>query len=786
PLSPGQRQMWALYQLGGPSPADAGADGASGGAAGSVAYNVPSVLRLEGPLDHEAFTAAWGDLIARHEILRTVYRDGANGPESVLLEAGVLDEPGAGRVSLRTVEPSGLESAIRETVAIPFDLTAECPVRVTVLSTGPAAHAVVITVHHIAVDEWSWKLLLTELDLAYAARIDGRAPEFAGPAPQYADFAAWQREYLADDDAPHGARRQLEFWREQLGGAPATSAFPTDRPREGALSGDGAIVRLDLDADRTRRLHALAREHNLTVFMALHAALAVLVSRHGNGPDVVIGTPTSMRTDATLADTIGYFLNTLALRTRVEPELTVAEYLARVRSGDLDAYDRLDVPFAAVVESVRPDRLPGVSPLFQVMMVCLTGDANVARSRLAGLTGSVEYVGTRTAKFDISFNFHDLGDRVRGIIEYSTDLFDESGVRLLGDRLLEVLDQMAADPARRLGMLEVLPATERAAQLQRCAGPSPEIGVATIADLLAEQAARTPDRTALVFGSGAGQERLTFAELDSRVSRLARMLLARGAGPERVVALGLPRSPQMVVALFAVLRAGAAYVPLELEHPDERLTELITDSHAMLLVTDTATGARLAGTGVTRLPVDDPGVMAELADLSGANLTDDELGTFAPSNPLRGEFPAYVIYTSGSTGRPKGVVTPFKGLTNMLVNHREEIFGPTVEQAGGRVLRIAHTVSFAFDMSWEELLWLVEGHEVHVCDEVLRRDAEALVAYCDTHRIDSVNVTPTYAHHLFEAGLLEDGDSRHRPVLVLLGGEAVPESVWSRLRDTDG
>jgi amino acid adenylation domain-containing protein len=762
PLSPGQRQMWALYQLGGPS----------------VAYNVPSVLRLEGTLDHDAFAAAWGDLIARHEILRTVYRDGPDGPESVLLDPDV----GASRVTGRTVDPAGLEAAIQEAVAVPFDLTAECPLRVTVLSTGPNTHAVVITTHHIAVDEWSWKLLLTELEPAYAARLDGRAPEFAAPAPQYADFAVWQREYLADDDADHGARRQLDFWREQLRGTPATSGFPTDRPREGLLTGNGATLRLDLDAERTRRLHQLARDHNMTVFMVLHAALAVLLSRHGNGPDAVIGTPTSLRTDATLADTIGYFLNTLALRARAEPDLTVADYLAAVRTADLDAYDRLDVPFADVVESVRPDRVPGVSPLFQVMLVCLTGDANFARSRLAGLDGAVSYVGTRTAKFDMSFNFHDLGGQVRGVIEYSTDLFDEAGVAMLGQRLLTVLDGLAADPARRLGTLEVLPPAERAGQLERCAGSAPDLGEATIADLLGEQAARSPDRTALVFGP----ERLTFADLDTRVSRLARVLRARGAGPERVVALGLPRSVEMVVALFAVLRAGAAYVPLELEHPDERLADLVADSHALLLVTDTATGARLAGTGIPQLVVDHPDTAAELAAAPGTPLTDDELGVFARSNPLRGEFPAYVIYTSGSTGRPKGVVTPFRGLTNMLVNHRTEIFGPTTALAGGRVLRIAHTVSFAFDMSWEELLWLVEGHEVHVCDEELRRDAESLVAYCDAHEIDSVNVTPTYAHHLFEQGLLDDGPGRHRPVLVLLGGEAVPESVWTRLRDTDG
>ncbi|WP_425569252.1 amino acid adenylation domain-containing protein, partial [Pseudonocardia xishanensis] len=284
--------------------------------------------------------------------------------------------------------------------------------------------------------------------------------------------------------------------------------------------------------------------------------------------------------------------------------------------------------------------------------------------------------------------------------------------------------------------------------------------------------------TAVVFGA----ERVSFAELDVRVSRLARLLRARGVGPEVVVALGLSRSVEMVVALFAVLRAGAAYLPLELEHPTERLLGLVADAGAAVLVTDDASRARFAGAGVEQVLVDSP----ELGWLSGEPLSAEELGDFAPGCAGRLERPAYVIFTSGSTGRPKGVVTPYRGLTNMLVNHRAEIFAPSVELAGGRVLRIAHTVSFAFDMSWEELLWLVEGHEVHVCDEQLRQDAEALVAYCDAQEIDCVNVTPTYAHHLFAAGLLEDGPGRHRPVLVLLGGEAVPEAVWGRLRDAEG
>jgi non-ribosomal peptide synthetase component F len=337
-----------------------------------------------------------------------------------------------------------------------------------------------------------------------------------------------------------------------------------------------------------------------------------------------------------------------------------------------------------------------------------------------------------------------------------------------------VLDRLTADLDAPAGRLDPLPAAERAALERHWAGSRVPVPEETIAGLLAEQAARTPEATALVFGDLA----VTYAELDDRVDRVARLLLSRGAGPERIVALGLPRSIDMVVALFAVLRAGAAYLPLETDHPDDRLAATLEDARPLLVLSTAAVAARLDGAvpGTPRVLLDDPAVAAELAALPGGPVTADERGPFSM------EHPAYVIYTSGSTGRPKGVVTPYRGLTNMQINHRAEIFGPAVASAGGRRLRIAHTVSFAFDMSWEELLWLVEGHEVHVCDEELRRDAEALVAYCDAHRVDVVNVTPTYAHLLIEQGLL-DG---HRPPLVLLGGEAVPPALWSVLRDTEG
>ncbi len=693
-LSAGQRQMWALHRL---------TDDQYSDDQHSAVYNVPAVLRLRGPLDVDALVVAWCDVITRHEILRTVYRDGPAGPEGVVLGPEVART----RIVRERAATDDLDARVAAAVTHPFDLTVECPVLVTLLELSPDDHVLVVTLHHIAVDEWSWRLLLQDLGQAY------QAEELPAPAVQYADFAAWQHEFLGDPASAVSADRQLEFWRKALQGAPQECTFPADRPRPAAPSRAGGTVPVEIGADLTAALHRVAREHDVTVFMLLHAALAVLLARHGNGSDVVVGTPISTRLDPALDDAIGYFLNTLALRVDVSSEKTLAELLATVRAADLEAYDRPDVPFADVVDAVGPDRAPGLSPLFQVMLVCLSGDANYTLPELAGLDVTADYVGTGTAKFDASFNFHDSPDLLTGMIEYSADLFDEATVSRLAARYVEVLRAFATAPASRVGSVDVLAPADRDRAITQT--PLPD---ATVAELLAERAALCPGRTALVFGD----ERVSFAELDELVNRLARVLLARGVGPERVVALGLPRSVEMVVALFAVLRAGAAYVPLELDHPDDRLAEILRESGAELLVTDAVAGQRFSG--VPQLRVD------ELPEASGEPLTAEELGRFAPGTPGRLDHPAYVIFTSGSTGRPKGVVTPFVGLTNMQVNHREKIFAPTVAAAGGRVLRVAHTVSFAFDMSWEELLWLVEGHEVHVCDEQLRRDAEQLVAYC--------------------------------------------------------
>ncbi|MFC9328959.1 amino acid adenylation domain-containing protein [Kitasatospora sp. NPDC057015] len=747
PLSHAQRRMWFLQNLD-----DSGA-----------AYNVPLVVRVSGPLDLDALRAAVRTVSERHESLRTVFTEQGGRVFQQVLDAD-------GTVHVVASAEERLAADVQAAVRYGFDLAVERPLRVTVLELGPADHALVLLFHHIAGDEWSMLPFIDDLTAAYGAHTAGPTPARAPLPVQYADYTLWQEDLLGTGDDPQSLQnRQISYWRQALAGLPEELALPTDHPRTPAAGYRGDTVHARVGPEVYRGLRDAARATGTTTFMVLQAAVATLLHRLGAGTDIPLGAPVAGRSDTALDGLVGFFVNTLVLRNDLAGDPTFAELLTRTRDTDLAAFAHQDLPFDRLVEAVNPPRVPGRHPLFQVMLGYQHNDG--AAGRLLGLESRILPFELGAAKFELDFNFEETSsaEEIDIAFEYAADLYDRSTAEALVERLLTVLAQVAADPARRIGALDVLTERERGLILGEWADTARELPDASVADLLAERAALVPDETALVFGT----DTWTYAQLDARVNKLARLLTAHGAGPEKVVALGLPRSLDMVAALFAVLRAGAAYLPLELDYPRERLAFMVEDANPVCLVTDaTALGRMPEHPGL--LLLDAPAVQQELASLPGTPYTV----------PYRPDAPAYVIFTSGSTGRPKGVVTPYHGLTNMQLNHREAIFDPVVAAADGRRLRIAHTVSFSFDMSWEELLWLVEGHEVHVLDEALRRDAEALSAYCAEHRIDVINVTPSYAQALVEQGLLDE--DRHRPVLVLLGGEAVAETLWTTLRDTPG
>ena len=746
PLSPLQEGLLFLADL------DTGA--------GTASYVSQDTFELDHRLDADRLARAGDALVATNPTLRAAFVTDVTDRPLQVIRTG-LRVP-VTETDLTHLDPAAAAARADELAAedrgARFDLDRPPLYRIHLLRLPEERDRLLLTQHVLLADGWSRGLMLGRFFAFYDALGRSSTVDLTPPAGRYRDFLAWLGEQDAD-----AARRA---WRTAL----ADLAEPSLIAGPAATDESGAVEFVDVEppAEFGDRLAELARHRGVTLNTVLNAALALTLGTALGRADVVFGTTVAGRPPEVpdLGNVIGLFLNTVPVRIRLDPTETVAQLLARVQDERtaLLAHEYLGLG-EIQAEAGHPQLF---DTLYVLQNFADTTDA-ATRDEIGARLGIVEADGIDATHYPLTLMVAP-GPPLRLTVEFRPDLLDRATADALAARFLAFATLLTADPRRRVGTLAAeLPGEAAAREARWRRDEHPQLD-ATVADLLGEQAAHTPDATAVV----AGPVRLTYAELDAAVDRLARVLLRRGAGPEQVVALGLPRSADTVVALFAVLRTGSAYLPLELDHPADRLVAMMRDARPALLLTVSAVADRLAGAEVPAVLLDDPAL--EVPDGPA------EHPAFVRGRPGRMEHPAYVIYTSGSTGRPKGVVTPYRGLTNMQLNHREKIFDPVVAGAGGRRLRIAHTVSFAFDMSWEELLWLVEGHEVHIADEDLRRDAEALVAYGDAEGIDVVNVTPTYAHHLIGEGLL-DG---HRPPLVLLGGEAVSDAVWTRLRAADG
>ncbi|MGH9153872.1 MAG: condensation domain-containing protein, partial [Acidimicrobiales bacterium] len=515
PLSSAERRLLFQAAADGPSPL----------------YNVPVALELSGRLDADALDAAVGDVVARHEALRTVYvgLDADPAPR-------VLD-PAEAPVTLlrREVGDDAVDAAVAAAARHCFDLGAEAPLRAELLAAGPDRHVLVLVAHHIAVDEWSLAQLMADLAGAYRARCRGRAPGWAPPPVRYRDYARWQRAALGDHDDPASpAAAQLAYWRATLAGAPAEHGLPTDRPRPPVASHRGATVSFRVPPEVYAPLAAVARREGASMLMVFHAALAALLARLGGGDDVVVATPVAGRADQALDEVVGFFVNTVVLRTDVSGDPSFAELVARVRAGDLAAFDHQDVPFEAVVEALNPPRSPARHPLFQVMVAHgYAGD----EAPWEALEVRRRPVGTATAKFDLAFSFVEEADgsATGGEIEYATELFDAAGVERLARRLVRLLEQVAADPDLGVGAVEVLSPAERHQVVEAWNDTAVAVERAPLGELFERQVRRCPEAVAVVDGGVS----LTYADLDARANRLARALVSAGARPEASVGVAM-------------------------------------------------------------------------------------------------------------------------------------------------------------------------------------------------------------------------------------------------------
>jgi amino acid adenylation domain-containing protein len=665
PLSFAQQRLWFMHQFEGPS----------------ATYNIPVALHLSGPLDRSALHAALGDVVARHESLRTVFGQVDGAPYQRVLPAGSA----CPALSVLDVAGTKLDETLRRLAQHTFDLTHEPPVRAWLLATGEHEHVLLLLVHHIASDGWSVAPLARDLAAAYTARQAGTAPDWRPLPVQYADYTLWQRELLgAPDDPASPLNRQLDFWRQSLAGLPDQLELPADRPRPAVPSYRGGTVSVALDSELHRSLVRLARQHGSTLFMVLRAGLAALLTRLGAGTDIPFGTAVAGRHDDQLDDLVGFFVNTLVLRTDTSGSPGFGELLGRVREADLAAYAHQDVPFERLVETVNPSRSPARHPLFQVM---LAFQNNVAADfSMPGLTVTPQAVGVGVAKFDLSFSLGETHDEqggpagVHGIVEYATDLFDASTATALVDRLTRFLVAVAADPARPIDEIDILTDAERDRLLVEWNDTGLAARPGTLPDLFQAQALRTPDAPAVEFRD----ETASYLDLNRRANRLAHRLIGLGIGPDRMVAVAMPRSAERVVAVLAVAKTGAAYLPVDPEYPADRIGYLLSDAAPSVLLSS------------GDLPIDTEVPTIDLDTLDVGGQLDTDPTDADRTAPLRVDHPAYVIYTSGSTGRPKGVLVPHRGIAGMVANYRERYD----IRPGGRVLQF---VSPSFDVSVAEL-----------------------------------------------------------------------------------
>ncbi|HKY76462.1 MAG TPA: amino acid adenylation domain-containing protein, partial [Acidimicrobiia bacterium] len=733
-LSAAQARLWFLYRLEGPSPT----------------YNVPVVVPFDEPVDVAVLEEALADVVERHDTLRTVFPDEDGVPYQVVLPAGPA------WVSLVDCSDGELDERLADLADHCFVLDREPPLRATLLRTGPDRAVLSLVIHHIATDEASDGPLRADIVTAYRARSRGEAPLWTPLPVSYRDYTLWQQELLGDPADPDSlAGRQAAFWRHALEGAPEELALPTDRPRPPVPSFAGDTVPLDLPADVAAGVRDVARETAVTPFMVLQAGVAALLWRLGAGADIPLGVPVAGRGDEALDDLVGFFVNTVVLRTDLSGRPGLRQLLARVRAADLAAFAHSDLPFDMVVDAISPERSPARHPLFQVMVSYehrdgTTGaDGDPADSDLSDVAGS-------GAKFDLSFDFFETGDGgLGGAVEYASDLFDEPSVVALADRLVSLLTAAVTDPDRSLADVDLLRDDERRRVTREWNDTARAIAPETIGGQFAAQVGRDPDAPALRTSA----RRFTFAELDHAAEMLAGHLAAAGAGPGTVVALALPRA-EMVPAILAVTRTGAAYVPLDPDHLSERAGQVLDDSRPVTVVTTAALAGNTILRGQPVLVIDD------LAPTPAP-------GPFPASRP---EDPACVIYTSGSTGVPKGVVVTHAGLSNLFRSHQQDLMVPAVKSAGGR-LRVAHVASFAFDSSWEPLIWLLDGHEVVVVDEY--RDPVATMQVLRAERVDVLDVTPTYLVELEALGFFDN--VAPWLTVLLVGGEPTPPELWSRL-----
>ncbi|AVN49553.1 non-ribosomal peptide synthetase [Serratia marcescens] len=727
PLSFAQQRLWFLTQLEGLS----------------ETYHIPLALSLRGELDLPAWRQSLDALYARHEALRSRFVTVEGQPQAHILPADALPLTVHDLRGRQDAQSQARQLAQRLTEA-PFDLTQGPLVRAALIRLADEEHLFLLTCHHIISDGWSTGILLRELGALYGALRRGDADPLPPLPLQYADYAAWQRRYLT----PERLAAQAQYWRETLSDAPALLTLPTDRPRPTVQSFSGGEVPIAIDAELTQALRQFSRQHGGTLFMTVLAAWSLVLARMAGQQELVIGTPEANRGRLETESLVGFFVSTLALRIDLRDDPDLPTLIARIRHAVLAARENRDLPFEQVVELVNPPRHLGYTPLFQVMLAWQ--DGSVRDISLPGLQAESAELGYQIAKYDLTLDLAERDEQISGTLNFATALFDRATAERYGVYLVQVLRAMATNATQPASHLDLLPAAERELLLYGWNRTAEVYPAQSCAHVLFEQwVQRTPDAVAVVND----RDSLSYAQLNAHANQLAHQLIAQGVRPGDRVATSLERSVSLVIAQLAILKAGAAYVPLDPHLPVARQAWIIGDSGASLILCDRDIDREIAG---------------EIACLRIDRLRQNP--THDPAVPRAGGAPAYIMYTSGSTGTPKGVMVTHQGILRLAINNRFASFE--------RGDRFAFAANPAFDASTLEM-WgaLLNGASLAIIAPEVLTEAEALAAALVRQGINVLFLTTSlfnqYAHSI--AATLA------QLKYLLSGGEAADPHAFARM-----
>jgi amino acid adenylation domain-containing protein len=706
PLSFSQQRLWFFDQF---EPA-------------SFVYNLLTAVSLRGKLDIPALQEAFSELVRRHEALRTTFDFREGQPVQVIGAEHSIPLRHIEVTHLSEAEQQGqLQDLLREQVLQPFDLRKGPLLRITLVRRATEDHVLVMAMHHIVSDGWSMNVLVRETIALYQAFSSGRVPDLPPLPVQYADFAVWQRNWLQGEVLA----QQLEYWKQQLGDDPAVLELPTDRPRPAVQTHNGADFTFSFSPSLSQSLKALCRTEGVTLFMVLLAAFKVLLHRYTGQQQITVGSPIANRQRKELEGLIGFFINTLPVRTVVSGGLLFREFLERVREAALGAYAHQDLPFEYLVEQFQPERNLSHSPLVQVMF---SFEAAVRQDvEIPGLAVTILNKENKAAKFDLTLFASDRGQEISSTFEYNVELFNRETIERMAGHLLTLLSAIVSDPGQRISDLPLLTRHERYKMLVEWNSTDVPYPQQLCAHHLFEtQVQRTPNAAAVVFEN----QELSYSQLNARANQVARYLGSLGARPGEFVGVFMERSVEMIVAVLGILKSGAACLPLDPAYPKERLAFMLEDSGTAIAVCQQQTASSF--------PMAGPQVVCLDSELE--RITREQESN--PQTAVTSENWMYAIYTSGSTGRPKGVLVPHRVVVNLVVWH-ENLF-----RQSKRTLQFA---SLNFDISFQEIFsTFATGGTLVPAPQSARVDIPALGRYVEQHRIERFHLPPVVLQKLAE------------------------------------